>query len=478
MKREGKTTWEEGGKYKELVLIVGMKAGKTVLASFIVQIEEYLLYCMGDISTKYGFMPGEEIYIINVATNEAQAKKTIFAKTRASILRSPYYKLRRPREVGCSFEFEDNHVFIVSGHSNSSSLVGNTCKLVLFDELDRFAGSGGKYSAGEVYEALVKSTDPFKEDARVVSISSLVNSKGMMTKLYANCKKISSMLGFWLPEWEMRPEDYSGKTFSFMNINIPIEHKDGFEKNPETFMRDKASVLGFTSGTYYRLPYKVKEVFESSHNKGLVSPIDEHHNFIIDLKQKDNCKYFVHGDPSKNSDSYGIALGHRENEKVIIDLVHRFKPEGIYGEINWDEVQEFCLELLRRFPSIETFTFDSWCTTGLSQTLKAQGVTVENLYVLKSQHDCLKERIYKNEFECYMYQELIDELLDLRSNGETVDHPPLGSKDVADCVAGVAWQCMYRGDSGVAPASATQEPENQSGFKNMSSRDKRRSIWD
>jgi hypothetical protein len=300
-----------------------------------------------------------------------------------------------------------------------------------------------------------------------------------MIKQYTDCKRIPTMLGFWLPEWEMRPEDYSGKNFSFMNINIPIEHKDEFDKNPETFMRDKASVLGFSTGTYYRLPFKVREVFEACHNEGIVSPIDDHHNFLIDLKQKDGYKYFVHGDPSKNNDAYGLALGHRENEKVIIDLVHRFIPEGKYGEVDWKEVEEFCLELLNRFPSIESFTFDSWCTTGLSQTLRDHGVNVENLYVRKPQHDCLKEKIYQKNFVCYKHEHLIDELLDLRCNGETVDHSSDGSKDISDCVAAIAWLCMYK-DSGIAPSCSVQEADDgvQSGFKGIHRMRKRGKIWD
>ena len=44
LKKAGKTTWREGEKYTELVLMVGMKGGKTELASAISLYEEYRLF--------------------------------------------------------------------------------------------------------------------------------------------------------------------------------------------------------------------------------------------------------------------------------------------------------------------------------------------------------------------------------------------------------------------------------------------------
>ena len=123
LKEEGKTTWEEGVKYRELVLDVGMRGGKSVLAAAISLIEEKELWNKGNPVEHYGFPPGEEIFIINVATNRDQARDTIFAKTEGLIKNSEFYQKRNPNIIEREIEFPYG-VKIRSGHANSDSLVG------------------------------------------------------------------------------------------------------------------------------------------------------------------------------------------------------------------------------------------------------------------------------------------------------------------------------------------------------------------
>lgn len=480
-KAKGWTTWEPERKYKELILLAGMKGGKTTLAGFFACIEEYLLYKLGDISKHYGFTPGKETWILNVATDKAQARDTVFAATKEFIDRSPYFKKRNPKEIGNAFIFEDTNVRIQSGHSNSASLVGRNCKAVIPDELDRFKTRGGKYSADAVYKALNRSTDPFREDGHIFAISSLVNEHGIMVELFMKSKKIPTMLGFWLPEWVMQMERYAGKTFNFMGIDIPVEHKNEFDKDPEGFLRDKACMIGFTKGAYYRMPKKIDDCFEQSHNYGCKNPIDEHGRFEKWFQQKDGWTYFLHGDPSLKHDAYGIALGHRERDEVFMDLVHRIVPRVQYGEIDIEKLQDFLMDIIDRFPGIKLFTFDTWAAASVTQALRKIGIPSENLYVKKPQHDLLKEKIYSNRFKCYVHKKFIEELKELELLGDKVDHPTGGSSDVENAVAGVVWDCMHH-DSGVTAAigvSGSDEDERVSdaGFKSLK-RIRRKRIWE
>ena len=121
-----------------------------------------------------------------------------------------------------------NNVIIRSGHSNSSSLVGKTAKVIDFDELARFIDKGGKYSADRVYYSLIRSVEPFKEDGKLVDISSPMFQEDMICRLYDLSKNIDNMLGFWLPTWEMNP-------------NLPFDSsflQAELKKNPEAFWRD------------------------------------------------------------------------------------------------------------------------------------------------------------------------------------------------------------------------------------------------
>jgi len=491
-KDKGWTTWEPKQRYKELVVVCGMKGSKTTLASFIVQIEEYELFKIGDIPKHYGFTPGEETWILNVATDKTQAKDTIFAKTKASILRSSYFKRRDPYQLGNSFLFQDTNVRIISGHSNSASLVGKTCKLVLLDELDRFKGTGGKYSADAVYDALDSSTDPFDEEGHIVSISSLVKEKGKVSELYLKSRNISNMLGFWLPEWEMRREKYkmywdSGREYYFFyqNLKIPIEHKAKFDKNPGGFLRDKGSVIGYTKGKYYRMPWKIKECFEQAHNEGYKNPETSRGQFIDDFKQTDGHRYYMHGDPSLNHDSYGIALGHKDGDNIIIDLMHRIFPQGSNAEIDDDEVKKYMDDILLCFPGVELITYDTWAAQSVRQSLQKKGKIVENLYIKKPQHDLLKEITYSKKLKCYRHEKLEEEMRSLEQDGDSIDHPDEegASKDCADAVAGVVWHCIHK-DSGPEAAGAVrseseeeEEGRLQIGFKTLTTRGRKR-IWE
>jgi len=210
------------------------------------------------------------------------------------------------------------------------------------------------------------------------------------------------MLGFWLPEWEMRREKYKmysnpGKEYYFFyqGLKIPIEHKSKFNKNPGGFLRDKGSVIGYTKGKYYRMPIKVDECFEQAHNEGYKNPLKEDGSFEPWFKQKDGFRYFMHGDASYTHDAYGLALGHREGENIIDDLAHRFIPQGQDGEIDLEEVKKFILLLIGLFPGLEEFTYDTWAAAELKQSLSKLGIKTDNLYIKKPQHDLLKEKIYR-----------------------------------------------------------------------------------
>lgn len=481
MARQGRTTWQPGRKYRELILVVGMKGGKTTLAALIEQIEEYELFKVGDICGHYGFIPGERIYIRNVATNEKQAEKTIWAKTKASIERSPYFKSRNPKEGKSSYHFQDTNVYIESGHSNSSSMVGDTCKFIGFDELDRFRTSDGAYSAEKVYEALSKNVDPFKEEGRLATISSLVHAKGYLVHLFELSRTVENMLGFWMAEWDMQPDLYGGRVFFHGKIPIPVEHLNAYKKNPEKFLRDKGSILGYTRGKYYRQPDKVKDFFLNSHNEGYRNPIDRDGRYDKNFKATDGHKYYMHHDPASSHCSYAIALGHKENDIVIIDMIYRFTPPSEGGEIDTEEIKTFTKEIIEKFPGVELITYDTWAATDCMQMLEKKGYKRENLYVKKTQQDILKEKIYSYQIRCHRYPKLEEEILDLELSGETVDHPTNGSKDCADAVAAVTWHCTHGMESPPAAGvtqSNEEEEEAKTRFRSRRISGRRKSIWE
>jgi len=429
LEKEGKTTYKGQKKYRELVINAGMKGGKTPLAGFINCWEEYELFKMGDPAKHYGFLPGKEIYILNVAVNADQAQMTIFAEIKARVQNSHYYRLHRPVDSSESQYTFSNNVVIRSGHSNSSSLVGKTAKVVDFDELARFIDKGGKYSADRVYYSLIRSVEPFKEDGRLVDISSPLFQDDMICRLYDSSKEIDNMLGFWLPTWEMNPN------LAFDSPHLQSELK----KNPEAFWRDFGARPSAGSEAYYKTPDKVDDCILRSNKE---SPVDNQGRLKEWFKGKPEALYIMHADPSVRNDAYGLAMGHREGDKMIIDLVTRFVPPP-GGEIDLTEVKAFIVHLLERKFKIKIFSYDTWQAAHISQELEHRGVTVKNKCIQKTEHDFLKEQIYSGNVIIPKNEVLATELKNLiLIRGDKINHPPSGSKDLADAVAGVCHGLM------------------------------------
>ena len=444
--KRGKTTWKPEEKYRELVVVAGMKGGKTILASVIACYEEFSLYRLGDPGKAYGFAEGEKIFIINVATSGDQAEDTIYARTLARIQNSPFYDLRPYEEVGKTINLKDDGVKIRCGHSNSASIVGKTSKLVLFDELARFKDKGGKNSAEAVYTALTRSVEPFGQDGKIVSISSPIWEKDKIMKLYKVSREIPNMVGFMLATWEMNPR-------------LPrVSFRWEFKKNPEAAQRDFGADPSKPKEVYYRIPSRVEAMFEKC--RGYRSPIDKEGRLKKDFKGNPEFDYYLHGDPAARNDAFGLSIAHRLGNRVIIDLAHAF--EAVAGEIDVNEIKNIILELIKRDFKIKKATFDTWGVVVVWQALRAKGIKPENLYVLKEQHDELKLAIYDDYLEGHFPGKLKDEIKALLLlKGMKVDHPSGGSKDMADATAAVTWHCMQ--EESLEVASGGKEPEPEEG---------------
>ncbi len=446
LQNEKKTTWEEGASYRELVVVAGMKGGKTIMSSVIACYEEYEVYRVGDAPKHWGFPKGEKIFIINVATSSTQAEDTIFSQTVSRIKNSPFYNLRPYSDKGDTIWMKDSGVRIRCGHSNSASIVGKLAKLVLFDELARFQDRGGKNSADAVYTSLTRSVEPFGEEGKIVSISSPLYDKDKIMSLFGLSEKIPNMLGFKLATWEMNPK-LPRKHFIFE-----------FKKDPESAARDFGADPSKGTESYYRMPARIDDMFEKC--KAYEDPVNEDGTLKEWFKGNPEFDYYLHGDPAARNDAFGIGLAHRLGKRYILDLSYRF--ESSLDEIDVLEVRNFLLEILRRGFGIKKVTFDTWGAVVVWQALKAKGLEPENLYVLKAEHDELKNAIYQGTLEGHFPEQLRDEGKGLiLKAGMKVDHRYGGSKDMVDAAAAVIAGCAM--EETMEIAAGGKEPEEEVG---------------
>jgi len=124
------------GKYQQLVVIAGMRSGKTRLGVFFLLYELFKLLCLDNAVQHYNLAKGEKIYLLAVSYKEDQAYDTILTPLKSELDNSPFFKQFRYRLVENEIRF-DNFTIRVFG-ANSLGNVGRTAKAVMFDELARY----------------------------------------------------------------------------------------------------------------------------------------------------------------------------------------------------------------------------------------------------------------------------------------------------------------------------------------------------
>lgn len=409
--------------YEEMIIVAGMRGGKTTVASIMATYEAFKLIMLRRPNKHYGLPRGNKIFILNVATSEQQAKDTVFAAIEARLENSSWWKdqdcVRHHNER--IFAVDDGEVILRSEHSNSASLAGKTCICVIFDELARFKERGtGKSTAEMVYATLSRSVKTFGRRGKKISISSPIHKEDYIMYLYRSTKKNPRVYRRHLSTWEMNP------TITREDLD------DEFERDPETAWRDYGAIPSAAIETYFKEPERLKQCFVESH----LNLIDEEGN-LRDIEHRPETWYFLAGDPAFTNDSFGLAMVHRENESIIADLLHRFKPEARVGrrEIDAKQVKNLIISLSERF-DLYGVRFDTWQFPETVQAIEEQGIKVENHIVKKEDYDYLKELIYTGRIKGPIHEVFIEEVVSLELiRGTKIDHPRGGSKDVSDALA-------------------------------------------
>lgn len=182
---------------------------------------------------------------------------------------------------------------------------------------------------------------------------------------------------------------------------------------------------------------------------------------------------FIHVDLAKGRrDSVGIAMGCVSKvvniqalddkqvstllprPEIFIDFVIRIRaPQG--DEVFFDEIRQFIIWLRDacNYP-IGMVTYDKYNSIDSLQLLQKANIKTDLLSVDRTDgpYLMLKETIVEDRFRCYNYVPSFEELRNLTwdTTRRSVDHPQAtgtgyaGSKDVADCLAGVSAHCTQR----------------------------------
>jgi hypothetical protein len=298
-------------------------------------------------------------------------------------------------------------------------------------------------------------------------------------------------------------------------LDIPIEFYKDFDGDIDAAIRDFAGRPTLTIRPFIRYRSKVVEALAKGAEIGLEHPYSKTETtlqdggvFLLDklripaLKKKletaigaereklaeelsflKSKPRFVHGDLSYASDSTGLAMGYvqgykevtRRNEAgeqftmrmpiIVIEFMLRIKPpKG--GEIQLADVRSLIYELKSYGYPIRKVTFDSFQSKDSMQQFQQKGMESGHVSADTNPavYNAYKEALYEDRLITYQYDILFEETIRLEKNEKKnkVDHPANGSKDVADAVAGVCYNCVTEGMKAPAPPPSFGEMEGGS----------------
>jgi hypothetical protein len=208
-------------------------------------------------------------------------------------------------------------------------------------------------------------------------------------------------------------------------------------------------------------------------------------HFAADFVPYRGALYALHGDMAITGDRAGVAMSHVQNWErriwtkadgdttmesrplVKVDFVTAFEanaaavtPDGkvvpLEVQIRW--YRKLIYELIRRGFAIDRVTFDRFASEDTIQQLVARGLEAERFSLDTNTHgyETLRDTMYDGRLIGYWHEPVVDEIrqLNLLPNGK-VDHPPDGSKDMSDALAGsVVGAVLVGGDESDEPERA------------------------
>lgn len=466
-----------GEKFQELILVLGRRSGKSFMVSIIALYEVYRFLSMGHPQERYPLTPFDVINIVNIANSMRQAYAAIFEKMKSYCSSSPYFSQHIGKAIQGEIHFltpfdrTENErrqkngnddlltgtVQVISGHSNSATLVGLTAAIIIIDEMAEMAGNNAEGNHDEIlYDKLKPSLATFGNDGKMICISNPLAPQGKFFNLYEASFDDPYTLMFQLPTWLSNPcipkswlEAQKSKSRRTYKIFYGAQFSAGAG---DTFLDEDDVVAAFRER---------KDEYRQE--------------FGVPLTH-----YFLHLDPAHSDNDYSLALVHAEPiegdigpdgrtmQRIVVDHIHYWEPRGPNHPVDQQEVDTYIVRLATRF-HIVSCTYDQhWSSHASIAKLKSMGIPC-SMTVFNGQ---FQRTIYQNLYELFVGRridfygmntpscELPDgrmvslveakrakeEFLDLqrkyKGGGWKVEAAKGSKDDIPDCIAGAAYQAI------------------------------------
>lgn len=493
------------GKFVEVVCTGGIGSGKTTVALYTNAYQLYLMSCLREPHKLFGQDSAAEILLIFQSINAHLAKTVDFARFKAMIQNSLYFKEKFPfkKDVESRLVFP-NRIEVVPVSGQETAAIGQNVIGGLIDELNfmqvvekskQSVDKGTYDQAVAVYNSIARRRKSrFMTQGKLPGILCLVSSKrypGQFTdQKEEEAKKDPTIYVYDKRVWEIKPEGtFSGETFRVyvgdethkprlllegetveekkLVMEIPVEYQTEFEKDIINSLRDIAGVSTLAHHPFMLDVDAVANCFgkhASIFSQEAVDFVDSKLGLYPQRIKNPKVPRFAHIDLAITGDSAGLVIGcvtefvnmkaigfgNSEQEfmpNIRIDGILEVKPPK-NGEILFWKIRKILTDLKQMGMLIKWVTFDSFQSRDSMQLLRQSGFItgLSSVDIKNDPYECLKSALYSGRIVMPMHEKCRKELVSLEKDTKTgkIDHPPNGSKDCADALAGVVYGLTTR----------------------------------
>jgi hypothetical protein len=432
-------------KFNEAVFDEGIGSGKSYKASIIISYLVYRTLILKNPQEFFGLAKDSAIYFINMSVRGDQAKKVVFGEVVARVSNSPWFKKRGylpNSEIKSELQFP-KHINVIPGNSRETYPLGFNLLGGVMDEAAWYIETDSHDTAEEIYNALYNRIQKrFGNKGMLVMISSPRYVDDFIEKKMREAETTPKIFHKRRATYDAQPANkYSGLKFTVDQYVIPVEDKGMYLRNPERYKRDIMAIPSQALEPYFKQYNLVEAMFDAEMRNPSIGNTTRLEDWFVGNAL---YQYYIHIDLALVSDSAGIAMVHNVGGDVIVDLALAIVPP-YNGEIDLAEIRNLVTTLRDRKFTIQKVTYDQFQSASSIQELNKLGINSENLSVDKTlaPYETLKELIYIGKIKAYQNAVLMGELKRLELiEGKKVDHPPKGSKDIADALAGAVYNCI------------------------------------
>ncbi len=387
--------------YDTMLLIVGMRAGKSTTAGQIASYVEHRLLNYESPQQLFVQAPRQLFEVSFVATTGKQAEKTVYEAFTGLRDNSPwiqnYISTLKSTEAHAGQFYKENTTSIKYNHinvlfesltSNSGGIAGGTRIAVFIDELSRFDSTESKRSAKEIYRVLNQGLKTVRSIGKTKVLPNAFGKLAATTSpisvtdyAMATGKKAGDLKNMYFvhkPTWEFNPFQ-------------PRENfDDDFKLDPLGAERDFGANPPHAENPLILDPERFMERAVDPEAKPVITFRDE---LLTDPNNREyigkrintagvtrGMRHVLVADAGKSKDSFAMACAHGEwredihGEQVwstIFDFVLTIRPTPD-RIVHFDSAKKLILAIAERI-KIDHVRLDRWQSESILQDLRFEG---------------------------------------------------------------------------------------------------------